>query len=36
MLSPHEIAALMVLSGAKSHRELDPADEIKSNLVYEG
>lgn len=26
MLSPHEIAALMVLSGAKSHRELDPAD----------
>jgi hypothetical protein len=26
MLSPHEIAALMVLSDAEGHRELDPAD----------
>ncbi|RWA56362.1 hypothetical protein AU476_03140 [Cupriavidus sp. UYMSc13B] len=26
MLSPHEVAALMVLSGEESHRELDPTD----------
>jgi len=26
MLSPHEIAALMVLCDSESHRELDPAD----------
>ncbi|WER50931.1 hypothetical protein CupriaWKF_31910 [Cupriavidus sp. WKF15] len=26
MLSPHEIAALMVLCESEAHRELDPAD----------
>ncbi|WER49282.1 hypothetical protein CupriaWKF_19195 [Cupriavidus sp. WKF15] len=26
MLSPHEIAALMVLGDMEGHRELDPAD----------
>ncbi|WP_454733330.1 MULTISPECIES: hypothetical protein [Cupriavidus] len=26
MLSPHEIAALMILNDSARHRELDPAD----------